>query len=581
MTFQLQPEVPVFGGILLVIVSLLVYSIQQYFQRGRKPELFAFTVLLVAISLWQFTAIFIHTITIPALILAGINFGNAVVALLFSYSLAWFSLTYSGQTQWVNRWTAGFALATIAATSVMVIFNPEFMTEVTGLTTQGPVTIRGITFTEWVVPDRTLKPAFRVFLLYNYVITVLSGVILGRYLLENRGDIYTGQAIALGVGAGTPIAVSTLLFLGILSPKWNPTHIAFSITAVGFAVAIFRYQLFTVAPVGRRQLVEQLSDPVVILDEKNNIVDCNPAARELVDAPDGWRGMDAAAFFAPFSDPVNWFTTSRSGETMLSQSGTERSFILDSSPIKDRSGTPTGQLVQLTEITEQKARERQLEEQNEDLDEFASIISHDLQSPLNVAKARLKLAKRESDDEQLAEVDEALTRMESLIDTLLTKARYSRTTDDFEPISVERVAKTAWTYSDIDNCTLTTSISADVLIMANRDRLLALFQNLYENAGDHNEPPVNVRVGVIDDKTLATDDGEQTGFYIADDGNGLSIYDRNKLFEKGYTTSSSGTGLGLAIVQDIVTAHDWEIAVTESEDGGARFEITGVEFTDE
>jgi Signal transduction histidine kinase len=238
-------------------------------------------------------------------------------------------------------------------------------------------------------------------------------------------------------------------------------------------------------------------------------------------------------------------------------------------------------LVQLTEITEQKARERQLEEQNEDLDEFASIISHDLQSPLNVAKGRLKLAERETDSEQLAEVDEALTRMESLIDTLLTKARYSQTTDDFEPISLERAARTAWTYSDIDDCTFHTPIPADVLIIANRDQLLELFQNLYENAGDHNEPPVNVHVGLIDAETLPTDDSEQTGFYVADDGSGIPIDHRNKLFEKGYTTSSSGTGLGLAIVQDIVTAHDWEIAVTESEDGGARFEITGVEFTDE
>ena len=224
MTFQLQPEVPVLGGILLFIVFILTYSIQQYLQRGRKPELLAFIMLLVAISLWQITAIFIHTVTIPALILAGINFGNAVVALLFSYSLAWFALTYSRQTQWVNRWTAGFALATIVATSVMVIFNPEFLTEITGLATQGPVTIGGITFTEWVVPDRTLKPAFRVFLLYNYVITVLSGVILGRHLLQNRGDIYTGQAIALGAGAGAPITVSTLLFLGILSPTLIPIH---------------------------------------------------------------------------------------------------------------------------------------------------------------------------------------------------------------------------------------------------------------------------------------------------------------------------------------------------------------------
>jgi signal transduction histidine kinase len=236
-------------------------------------------------------------------------------------------------------------------------------------------------------------------------------------------------------------------------------------------------------------------------------------------------------------------------------------------------------LVQLREITEQKTRERQLEKQNEDLDEFASMISHDLQSPLNVAKGRLKLAERESDSEHLAEVDEALTRMESLIDTLLTKARYSQTADDFEPIPLERAAKTAWTYSDIDDCTFHTLVPTEVEIIADRDRLLELFQNLYENAGDHNETPVNVRVGVIGEETAPSSDGEQTGFYVADDGSGISPGDRENLFEKGYTTSSSGTGLGLAIVQDIVTAHDWEITVTESEDDGARFEITSVEFT--
>jgi len=45
----------------------------------------------------------------------------------------------------------------------------------------------------------------------------------------------------------------------------------------------------------------------------------------------------------------------------------------------------------------------------------------------------------------------------------------------------------------------------------------------------------------------------------------------------GYSTSEEGTGFGLGIVTQIVEAHGWEIAVTESEQGGARFEFTGVE----
>jgi signal transduction histidine kinase len=49
------------------------------------------------------------------------------------------------------------------------------------------------------------------------------------------------------------------------------------------------------------------------------------------------------------------------------------------------------------------------------------------------------------------------------------------------------------------------------------------------------------------------------------------------VFESGYTTNREGTGFGLNIVSEIVAAHGWEIAVTDGEDGGARFEITGVD----
>jgi signal transduction histidine kinase len=49
------------------------------------------------------------------------------------------------------------------------------------------------------------------------------------------------------------------------------------------------------------------------------------------------------------------------------------------------------------------------------------------------------------------------------------------------------------------------------------------------------------------------------------------------VFESGVTSSESDTGFGLAIVEEIAAAHGWDVVATEGSDGGARFEITGVD----
>jgi hypothetical protein len=67
------------------------------------------------------------------------------------------------------------------------------------------------------------------------------------------------------------------------------------------------------------------------------------------------------------------------------------------------------------------------------------------------------------------------------------------------------------------------------------------------------------------------------GFYVADDGSGIPEGDRELIFDSGYSTREGGTGFGLDIVSEIVDAHGWTIAATDSRDGGARFEITGVD----
>jgi signal transduction histidine kinase len=92
-----------------------------------------------------------------------------------------------------------------------------------------------------------------------------------------------------------------------------------------------------------------------------------------------------------------------------------------------------------------------------------------------------------------------------------------------------------------------------------------VFENLFRNAIEHGGEDVTVTVGAID-----------AGFYVADDGPGIPADERTDVFGLGVTTDTDGTGFGLAIVERIVEAHGWTIDYVDSEDGGARFEVTDI-----
>ena len=70
------------------------------------------------------------------------------------------------------------------------------------------------------------------------------------------------------------------------------------------------------------------------------------------------------------------------------------------------------------------------------------------------------------------------------------------------------------------------------------------------------------------------------GFYVEDDGVGIPPDAREDVFDPGYSTDEDGTGFGLSIVRQVVEAHEWEIRAVEGSEGGARFEVTGVDFVD-
>ena len=213
--------------------------------------------------------------------------------------------------------------------------------------------------------------------------------------------------------------------------------------------------------------------------------------------------------------------------------------------------------------------ERRLERQNERLEEFASIVSHDLRNPLNVATGRLELARAESDDDNLAAVARAHGQMESLIEDLLALARTGDNATDREPVELVDIVEQCWRNVETHEATLVAE--TDRRVRADRGQLRRLFENLFRNAREHGREDATVTVGDTDD-----------GFYVADDGPGIPPEERDRLFDAGYSTSDDGTGFGLKIVERIADAHCWTVDVTESETGGARFEFgTGADGIDE
>ncbi|MDY6819680.1 MAG: hybrid sensor histidine kinase/response regulator [Halobacteriales archaeon] len=213
---------------------------------------------------------------------------------------------------------------------------------------------------------------------------------------------------------------------------------------------------------------------------------------------------------------------------------------------------------------ERHQQEEQLRRKNEHLDDFASVVSHDLRNPLNVANGRLDIARQEHNNEHLTTAARALDRMERLIEDLLTLARQGDTVDELAPVDLEALCRACW--RDLETANATVRIETDQVVYADESRLHQLLENLFHNAVEHGGRSVTVTV-----------DDLANGFYIEDDGTGLPADVDDAIFESGYSTAEEGTGFGLMIVERIVAAHDWTITATNGEQGGARFAITGVE----
>lgn len=181
-------------------------------------------------------------------------------------------------------------------------------------------------------------------------------------------------------------------------------------------------------------------------------------------------------------------------------------------PDRQQDGTDTGSPFE-------SCRE-ELHWERERLEEVRRALSHDLRSPLNVAKGYLQYVSNqadgpdnEEDDEAISKITVALNRIDSFLGDLNALVQQGRPVVSPESLTLSEVARSAWSETNAEDASLRVvgdepPPSDD--IVADHERLVGLFRELYRNAVVHGSREVTIEVGPLTD-----------GFYVSDDGRGI------------------------------------------------------------
>ena len=567
-----------------------------------------------------------------------------------------FALEYTGRADAMTPRRLGLLAVHPAAISAFVVLDPGGL--FFGGIEAAPGTVTGVSF--------SFGPAFWVHALYSYCVIAVALVVLFQSMYRSR-RLYRWQFVLLAVAILVTAAANYAYIAGPVPFDTAPLGILLAAGLV--AVAITRYRLIHVVPAARQRVLDTMTDGVIVVDHADRIVEINPAAREMaaaVLADDAVVGRDVGELFAdrPALEHLYAELTATRSQSRVETSLGDAYVDVTASPLGtagdarpaesigeagdvDASGplggavAGGGWLFLVRDVSEREERERALRRRNEQLDRFATVVSHDLRNPLGIAKGHVQVARDTGDVSRLEPVVDALDRMESLIDEVLTIAREGADVTDTEPVRLAAVADAAW--RSVDAGAASYRVVDDATVVADRPKLVRILENLFRNAVEHGStspgsqahqdavehgstsPASEARQDAVersdsrDSPNTAGEAGEATagadrvggadasrpsgpeadetptpsegltvtlgatpeGFYVADDGVGVPPEDRERVFESGYSTDEEGIGTGLAVVEDLATAHGWTVSVTESAAGGARFEFDGVEAEDE
>jgi PAS domain S-box-containing protein len=577
--FNLLAVPPLFGAATSLFIIFIAW------RRRSTPGTLSFIAMMSMVAWWC---------GFNALQLSG---GNAFTQLFWAdvqylavmtLPIWWvtFALQYTGHQAWVTRRNLFLVLIYPFLSLVIIATDPWHHL----MWSKIPAAL------EWDGYFYVLKlgfgPNWWATVIYAYVWILLGTVAIIVHLIRSQ-EFFRRQTRVLLIGAFMPW-VSNLIFVLNLSPipHLDLTPLAFAISGVAFAWAMFHYRMFDLTPIANDVVVQNLHDAVFMLDERGRIVNLNPAAVSLLESTAseivgqtletilGGREDLRLLYRKAVASQENLLST----EIVFGPPDNLRYYEARLSPLRDRAGKFLGRLLTLRDMTERKRSELTMQQAREAAESanrakstFLASMSHEIRTPMNavIGMSGLLLetpltAEQRDYAETIRNSSDALL---TILNDILDFSKIEAGKMDFEaqpfilrdclesalelsaPRALEKGLETAYLFEG----------EVPFAFVGDATRLRQIILNLLSNAVKFTEKGEVVL-------TVSVETGRQVGggllpvswapcvlhFSVRDTGIGLSAENMSRIFESFTQADSSttrkygGTGLGLTISKRLV-----------------------------
>jgi len=509
-----------------------------------------------------------------------------VLALFMSISSVathWFLLgaVYSGKKEWLGGWRRA------------VVYLPFVWTLV--FLSNG--TLRPLFGRVSGVELNSLGPAFWAFLVmaYSMIIWPLRWYI--RTAWETKEAAYKRQSLVMAFGSTLPLVGGALYIAkqiagGGRGPNLTPVFLA--LTSVTFAYALLKMDWLNILPIAFREVFNAISDPVIVLDQAQRIVQGNPAALRVFPTLRHGDVLDASV-----PELIQALKRGRGGRKAEFESTLGESVFLVRADEILTKGEVAGSLVILSDITERKRAESELKSAKEAAEaasraksEFLANMSHEIRTPMNgiigmtglALDTELSIEQREYLELVKLSADSMLGVINDILDfSKIEAGKLDLETIDFDLQEVSGNTMKALSFrAQQKGLELNYCVPPDIptALIGDPGRLRQVLVNLVGNAIKFTEQgEINIEVR----KEEQNEAGLLLHFTVRDTGIGVRADQQQTIFDAfaqadGSTTRKyGGTGLGLAISAQLVSMMGGRVWVESPIETGMYSSLTGVD----
>jgi len=268
-----------------------------------------------------------------------------------------FALQYTGREKWLTKRNLillgilpMLTLALVWTNSVHHLFWKSVLLE-----TDGSVPIGVYQY----------GPFFWVWIAFGYLLSLLSTIWLIETLLRSP-HVYRMQILIVLIGISAPwLANGLYIFKLIPAPYIDLTPMAFTFSGLTLGWGLFRFGILDIMPVAKETVLENIPDPVIVLNFRNRIVNLNPAAQKIISVTDSdaiGKSVLKVLGDQPVLTECLKGKTESSSEIVLGNGDMQRYYDLNLLSLKDGRNRSIGRLIILRDFTDQKKTEKALRE---------------------------------------------------------------------------------------------------------------------------------------------------------------------------------------------------------------------------